>query len=377
MVRVGSHDEFTAVEMKFETTYGTDPTWAADVFKVPHTGESLHYEVTEFPASEEFGTLGGLQSVDQGRRVVEGSMTFEPAYDTVWFWRMFSQAWGAENLVLDQDMEGVAELTMNTHFFSPGTGLPVGLALRVWKGGSATGTVDTILGLIVTRMVWNQPRNNRATVTLDFLGKSITSAAPGGSPVALEASPKKFKALDLQRAGSLFWLGTTMGTFNAMGFSLTIDRKLQITDAFLQSLLVADKPLISGTREVTLEIDTDLESDYNSANKPWFEFLAGLTSSCSIFYDSGVAAVAARNYRARIDLPAITYLAADNSIKQAGAQPFPIRAKAQVGPLSNLDSLADHVTIPASGSVDVRFGFQVAQGDEPALDTKFSNLANG
>lgn len=171
MVKVHSHDPWVGAVIKLESTWGTDPgTWGTAAYKVPFTSEDLHLDVEEFPASEEFGALGGLLAVDIGRKSATGSITVDPAYNTKWFWTLFSQAWGTENLVTDRSIwdDTTAVTNLNTHIWTPGTALPTGLSMRVWLGGQGpAGSAYFLLitGLIVTRMVWEQPRNGRARVT--------------------------------------------------------------------------------------------------------------------------------------------------------------------------------------------------------------------
>ena len=382
MVLVKAFEPFTGIEIKEETSWGVDPgTWGTSSYRVPFTSEDIHQERDIFPDSTEFGALGGLISVDSGRNIVLGSLTVEPAYDTIWFWKLFAQAWGTENLVLDNNVLAAAETGVNTHIFTPGTALPVGLAARVWKAGpgpAASGFMDLLLGLKVSRMVWNQPAGDRCTVTFDFIGKSKTPISTSGlTLIALETGPRKVKALDLQRSGSVIVLGDTLTAHNITGFTLTVDRQVEAPDGFLNNLLTLPEPGIVATRVVTLDITSNLEQDYGSANKPGNEFGNDLDSSAVIIYDSGVVAGGTSNYKIRFDLPKIRWTDFRNNIDQ----PIPemtATGRAQVGLYTRLDAPYgdDFATIPTSAEIDVRALVNVNQSDEPTSDTKFSALPN-
>ena len=382
MAKVHSHDAFTGLVMKAESTWGTDPgTWGTGV-KVPFTTEDLHYDVEVFPVSEEFGSLGGLQSVDTGRQSITGSITVEPTYNTPWWWILFSAAWGTENLVSDRGIldATTAVTNLNTHIWTQGTGAPLSLAIRKWLGGvgpAASAYFQLLLGLKVTRMVWNQPRNGRANVTFDFIGKSGEAFIGTGETIPNLALATKVKAIDFTTTGTrthgYIKVGSTLADFNTMGFTLTIDRKIELDDNYLQTLLQTTEPGVVGTREVTLELDTDLEQDWGAAGKPWAEFRAGTVSSCTIGYDSGVTAISPEEYNFKIDLPAIVWTDVRPQATQAGALPMPLTAVAQMGPRSNLDTPYDAHAFPTT-NFDIRALAHVVGTDD--LDVKFTTLPN-
>lgn len=380
MAKVHSHDAFTGAVIKLESSWGVDPgTWGSAAYKVPFLSEDLHYDVEVFPVSEEFGALGGLQSVDTGRQSITGSMTVEPTYNTTWWWTLFSNAWGTENIVLDRSiLDATTVVTnLNTHIWTPGTALtPTGLAMRMWLGGEGPASSAyylLFLGLIVTRWTWNQPRNGRASVTLDFIGKSGESFIGTGETIPTLATATKVKAIDFTTTGSrthgYIKIGATLADFNTMGFTLTVDRKVELDDNYLQTLLQTTKPGIVGTREVTLELDTDLEQDFGVAGKPWAEFRAGTVSSCTIGYDSGVTAVSPEEYNFKFDLPAIVFTDVRPQATQAGALPMPLTAVAQTGPRSNLDSPYDAHAFPTT-NFDIRMLNHVVGTDDS--DVKYN-----
>lgn len=383
MVKVYSHQDWTGVVIKREATWGTDPgTWTSAAYKVPVVNEELFYDVEIFPPSDEFGALGGLQSVDLGRRSVQGSITVEPTYNTKWWWTLFSQAWGTENLVSDRSIwdDTTAVTDLNTHIWALSGATDIGLSMRVWlggPGGAGSSHFKLITGLIVTRMTWEQPRGGRARVTFDFIGKTMTAPIGTGETIPAAATATKVKAVDFTtiggRTNGKIWLGATMASFNTMGFTVTVDRKIELDDNYLQTLNDTNKPGIQGTREVTLEIDTDLEQDFGGAGKPWAEFIAQTVSSASFAYDSGVTAVSPEEYNFRIDLPAIVWTDVRPTLSQAGPVPYRLRATAQMGLVSNLDgSFAEH-SIP-SGATDIRALCHVTATDDG--DAKYSGLSD-
>lgn len=381
MAKVHSHDAFTALVMKPEASWATEPTpWSSAPIKVPFLSEDLHYDVEVFPASEEFGALGGLQSVDTGRQSVTGSITVEPTYNTPWWWVLFSAAWGTENIVSDRSIfDATTPVTnLNTHIWTPGSSAPLSLAFRKWLGGAGpagSAYFQLILGAKVTRMVWTQPRNGRASVTFDYIAKSAESFIGTGETIPTLATATKVKAIDFTTTGSrthgFIRLGATLADFNTMGFTLTVDRKIELDDNYLQSLLQVTEPGIVGTREVTLEIDTDLEQDWGAAGKPWAEFRAGTVSSATIGYDSGVTAVSPEEYNFKLDLPAIVWTDIRPQATQAGAFPMPLTAVAQLGPISNLEGIYGAHAIP-TGNTDIRAMSHVVGTDD--LDVKWSTL---
>ena len=381
MVKVFSHDPFVAFVIKNEASWGVDPgTWGTGAFKVPFTSEDLHLDIEQFPLSEEFGALGGNLGVDTGRQSVTGSITVEPTYNTRWWWFLFSQAWGTENLVLDRSIwDDVASVTnLNTHIFTPGTGLPTGFSARIWLGGqgpAASAYFLLVTGLIVTRMVWNQPRNGRANVTFDFIGKALTSVLGTGETIPALASSTKVKAIDFTSVGSRthgsIMIGTTLASFNTMGFTLTIDRKIELTDNYLQTLTTTDKPGVVGTREITLEIDTDLEQDFGAAGKPFPDFLSQTVSSVAISYDSGVTAVSPDEYNFSIQIPGLVWTDVRPQATNSGALQMPLTGTAQMAALANLDAPFNEHTIPTS-IFDIRALSHVVGTDD--LDAKWSTL---
>ena len=390
MTIVRATEQYTAIEIQEALTWGTDPgSWAAaPVYRVPFRSEDLHMEDEFFPDPAEFGTLGGLSSIDSGRRVVRGTLVVEPVYSENWFWKLFGCCFGGEDLVVDRAVtdDTVAATNLNTHIFTPGPGIfsgtNQGLAMRVWKAGvgpAASGWVDTITGLLVTKWTWDQPEGDRSTLTIEFIGKAITTAAGSGTPKALETTLAKVKAIDLGRAGSKFMLGATLTQMNCTGFTITVDRKVEPPPAFLQSLTVLDQPGITGIREVTLDFTSNLELDYYANFKPFKEFLLQTESQFVCIYDAGVVATAATNYQIRFDMPAIRFLDVRNNITQAVPQ-LTGSARARVAAISTLTGgMSDFTTIPLSngGATDVRVLVNVNQTDEPTNDTKFTLLANG
>lgn len=365
MVKVFSHDPFVAVVIKLENTWGTEVTpFSTGSYKVPFTSEDFHLDIEEFPVSEEFGALGGVLGVDTGRESCVGSLTVEPTYNTAWWWKLFSQVWGTENIVQDRSIwdATTAVTNLNTHIWTPGTELATGMSMRVWLGGpgpAASSTFLMITGLVITRMVWNQPRNARCNVTFDFIGKTLAPLPGTGETIPALASATKVKAIDFTSVGSRthgsIKIGATLADFNTMGFTLTVDKKIELTDNYLQTLTTTDKPGIVGTREITLEIDTDLEQDFNTAGKPFPDFVSKSISSVVINYDSGVTAVSPEEYNFSFQIPAIRWTDVRPQATNSGPLQMPITGRAQMGPLTNLDAPFNAHTVPPGSTLfDIR-----------------------
>lgn len=384
MVKIRSSEtNFVGIEIKEEATWNVDPgTWGTAAFRVPFVAEDVHFEDDVFPDSNEFAALGALTGIDKGRRIVRGSITCEPQYNNIYFWKLFAQAWGAEDVRTSESIYEAAEIGLNTHGFTPGTGIPIGLTARVWKSGpNDSGYMDVVTGIIVTRMVWDQPEGDRCTVTFDLIaGKITTTAVSSLTMLAFESPIVKFKATDFERAGSkVLFGGTTQTALNITGFTLTIDRNIDAGSAFLNSLTTLDKPGIIGNRSVELTINSILEQSYNAANKPWKEFSSSpqVDSKVTLGYEADTIAVGSIPYALRFDMPKLIWTDVRPNLSQAGEQPFTATGRAAIGAISSLTAgMDDHTDIPSGGSVDVRALCHVAEGDEPAIDGKFSALPN-
>lgn len=387
MVKVRSSEtDFVGIEIQEELTWNTEPAdWiSGNEFRAPFVSEDIHFEDDVFPDSNEFAALGALIGIDKGRRIVRGSLVCEPQYNNIYFWKLFAQAWGAEDTKADESIYEAAVTGLNTHGFTPGSGIPVGMSMRVWKSGpNDAGSRDLVTGLIVTRMVWDQPEGDRCTVTFDFIGGDITTeAVVGETMLAFESPIVKFKATDFERAGSKLLFGaTTQTALNITGFTLTIDRNIDAGSAFLNNLTTLEKPGIIGNRSVELVINSVLEQNYNAANKPWSEFAASpqLDSKVTIGYEADTIAVATTPYALRFDMPKLIWTDVRPNLTQAGEQPFTATGRAALGAISALTAgMDDHQDIPSGGSVDVRALCHVADGDEPAGAgaVKFSDLPN-
>lgn len=384
MVLVRATEAFTGLEIKAETTWGVDPgTWGTASYRVPFRSENFHYEDAILPASAEFSGLGGLLGLDRGARVVRGTLTVEPVYSEIWFWLLFGQCFGSEDLVVDNDVLATGSLTtLNTHIFTLGSGLPVGLAMRAWRAGigptGASTWYDLITGLMVESWTWDQPEGDRATLTINFIGKAIATTATTGLTLAtLETTIAKVKAPDLSRAGSLWLLGSTLTAHKCTSFTISVDRKVEAPPAFLQSLLTLDQPGVNGIREVKLSFESNLEQDYNANFKPWKEFLSQTAGQFVCVYDSGVVAAAATNYKIRFDMPRVEYTAVTNNAEEALLK-LTGEATSVIAALSTFTSgYNDYVTVPASGQTELRCMVNVVQTDEATTDTKFTALPNG
>jgi len=378
MVRVRSFDAKVGVQIKFEATWGVDPgTWGTNAFRVAFNAEDFHWEDDVLPDSAEFTPLGALLDIDKQRRIVRGSLTCEPQYNNIYFWMLFSQVWGTENVVQDRSILDDAALAtgLNTHIWTPGTATPLGLSMQVFMSGPDTsGSALQINGLLITRMVWDHPTGDRPTVTFEWIGKQITTIAATGAFATLESPNIKFKAKDLERTNSYLHFGATQTELNVLGFTLTVDRKVDVSDAFLNSLSTIDKPGILDTREVTIEIDSVLEQDFAAAQKPWNEFSANpeIASKASIGYEADTVAAASTNYMLKFDMPRLRWTDVRPTLTQKGDQPFTATGRATLGNLTLMTAPHnEHATVPTDGMVDIRAMCHVSTADETAPDAKF------
>lgn len=394
MALVRSHDLYTGVEIKREAAWGTDPgTWGTASYRVPFTGEDLHYERTELPISEEFTSLGGVTGVDFGLSVVRGAINLEPSYNGRFFWELFGSCFGSENLILDRACwdDTTAATNLNTHIFSYGTGY-TSYAARIFKSGpskSASTWLDTVLGLKAASWTWDHPEGNRPKVTINYLGKSIVTTT--SSAESLPASPThvKVKATDLIKTSepsghpdAYILTGATPTALNLTSFNVTVDRKLEAQAAFLPSLLTQSEPGIEGTREVTLTLTSLLEQDYNADFRPWKEFLATTLSSVVIQYQSSTdTGVGTGNYYTiRFEFPNVYWTDVRQSISRSGSQQMTMTAKAIVGPLATLGTWdpghtnEDFDTVAATSDMRVLMHCTGSAGDD--VDTKWTALGD-
>jgi len=387
MVKVRTFEPFFGLDFVEESVWGTDPT--TGYLRLDFSSEDLHAEDDVFSDSQEFTSIGALTGIEKGRRIVTGTITVEPKYNSPAFWTFFAQAWSHENLVVETDVLGATIVDLNTHIFTPSLTLPVGATFRVWKSGPTNaGSVDIVEGCLCTGWTWDQPEGDRATLSMNFIGKAQTIDLDGGSALTLataETAREKLKAIDFDEtvrgAGGAgyaeFRTGQALTKLNVSGFTITVDRSIEAGTGFLPSLLALDKPGITGNRSVTLDITGVLEQDYGGTNKPAWEFEQGLTSQAVIIYEGGTLIApdisATTPHAIRFDMPAIEWTDVRRGATQPGEIPFSASARGFLGDLTGLTSgFDDHTGVPSGGTTDIRCLVQVNDADD--TDAVWSNL---
>lgn len=397
MALVRSNDQYTLVEFAIESTYGTRPaTYNSTSFtRFPFAGEDLHYEQDTVPPSEEFTAFGGITSVDVGKRVVRGSISIEPSYEAIWFWKLFGNAFAYENKLADLSILGATvtnPTTSNLHVFNNGQILS-SYTINVWKAGvgpiDGSHFIDQIVGAKVTSWTWDQPENNRAKITMNFVAKTLTTIASNdsyfsGGPMTQESPYKKVKSTDLlsTRPSARLYMGNGSADpqpINLTSFTITCDKKVDDTSPpFLPSVTTAGEPSIEGNREVTVSITSNLETDYSGVHKPFSLFNSLVSQTAVIVYDSGdaISTTPASNYAIRIDMPSIKWLEMRNNVTGPGVAQLTGNGMCELASTARLQAL-DNLTGLTAKTIDVRFATHTLFADEPgAADSKFTGLGD-
>lgn len=397
MTLVRSNDTYTKVQFGIEGTYDTAPTYNdTNYWQMPFLGETLKIERETLPMSEEFSAFGGMTGVDLGKSRVRGSISFEPVYNSQWMWVLFGLGFSHENVVQNKSIDGVTITDpadgVNAHVFTTGQTLK-SLTMYVWKAGpelpSASNWVDKYTGLYISQWKWEQPEGNRARVTLDFIGKSYTTVAAN----TLTSGPTQSLGhkVNVQHLGTgtntgIVCLGAQTGLVetNLTGFTITCNRKIDDTSpSFINDVTAANNPGIEGTREVTIDFTTNLETNYAAAGKPYKLFQAGTPAAFYAQYNSGVAisTTPATNYGISIGIPQITLTACDVSINKSGTQTVTGSGMASVQLWGSLaPKYDDDFNVPTTGGdvqvITVVKTTAAAGNEEISADGKFTGLAD-
>ena len=376
MVLVRGHDALSAVEVGEETSaWGTAAS--GTMYRVPILNESLALEREQFPKAREFGSTGSVEFLEPGRSVVRGAVTVHPRYDAAWFHILLAHSFGSEVVIPNEWVNGIAAGTVdaNTHGYTFAAALPMGLTFKVWKSGPTTaGYIDTFTGCIITRVVWEQPEDDIARVTFEFVGKTVTTNIASGSPAAAAGSVF-LKARDLSRATSRVKTGSTLANnFSLRSLRLTWDRRIEEESAFLNDPDTLAKPGVIDTRDVTIELNGQLEQTYGAANTPWTEFLAKTTSQCDIRYCAVEVVQGTNPYSIRFHMPALIWEEVNNNLGEPGSNPFVARGRAIQGTVATQAGTDESgSTVLATGPItDLRCFAAVQDGDDS--DNEFSVL---
>lgn len=384
MVLVRSTDSYVFGEWKVESTYGTDPDFDAGADRMPFKAEDVHFEDEILSETGEFIGSGGLDRIDRGRRIVRGTIQVVPYYNQTWFLYMLGAMFGSENLVGDKTIFDIANLGVNSHWFTQQNKQAQGFSLRFWKSGEdKSGYATRVHGLVPTRMVWTQPENDRCVVTFDVIGSSyVVEAATGLTENAPATDEIPFKYQDLEQAASLLHFGDGVGALaelNLNGFTLTVDRKIDVITAFLNNVSNLDKPSFTTRREITLDVSGYMEQNYAASGKPFERAYSKNTGSAVICYQSTTeiaGAASTANYACRFDFPTLDWTTVRDSLNRDGILQVTGSARALLGLSTRLASLDDAPNIPTAGTkIDLRCAFQVAgPGDDG--DAKYTDLAD-
>lgn len=342
---VRGHDAYTVVEIAenaTSATWGDTPTGTApqEWKAIPIISETMTLERDFYPKSKEFGETGAVPFVEYGRGLVKGQIVVQPRYNQEWFWNLIAQFMGDEVITPTVDLAGSALAGCNQHAFCFATALSKGFAVRVWKGGATqSGYIETFVGCMISRMVWEQPEDDLPRITLDIIGKSASAAALSGTPSVVgvlngsggAVTPIYVKPRDLSNnvgTDSKFQTGATLAQLNIRGFTLTVDRHLTFENAFANDPDTPEQPGVSETRDVTMEIRSLLEQDYASGGKPYTEFLAKTQSKCRVVYASTSVVAGSQKFAIMLDFPAIIWEEAKASISEPGAPPTNFKFRA-------------------------------------------------
>jgi len=387
MVKVRTSDKFFGMEIKEEATYGTDPAWPGA--SIPFIEDTLTFEDAEFAESAEFGAFGAWTGAEKGVRIVKGTIKINPRYNESWFWLLFGQGFGSEDLVVDREIEDDVTVAtgLNTHIFSNlGVVTPKGLSARTFLQGPTNGAgtfIKRINGLICNKWTWEQPAGaEQPTLEMEFLGSLIAmDSGSGVTPALLTTTDVKVKGFDMDatRTKSHLKLGAvTMADFNVSAFTIVSDRGIETPEEYLNNALSLSKPGQEVTREITVDIEGFIEQDFHAVDKPSLEHFNDTATKLAFAYESATDAIAGKPYTVRFDMPNMHWTKFEAPITGPGQIPLTASGRAALGDVDNFDApFNEHNTVPPAGSTDFRVLVHVdGATDEPSADTKFTALAD-
>lgn len=334
---VRGHDAFTYVAMHSTDVWGTLLNSPKQIPTV--LGEGLVIEPFAFPKSQELGNVGAVSVIDQGRQFVRGEFTVYPQYNAQWFWMLIANAMGGmERRIVQEVVNGAAGAWsgITTHLFCPqsysqtATGSASGIAegLTMWvakSGGDSSGKLDYFQGVTVTGFTWNQPEEDRATVTFRIIAKAPTTVTY--SSTVSWAAGHNVKVLDFSRTPgatvpSMCKAGATLTDLNIRSFSLTLDGNYEFAPAPAQTPDTVAMPGHVAGWTVTGEITSLIEQSLGDANKPYKEYVDGTASEFRCRYVSENMTGSTPTdvgYAIDIHCPSITWTAAEAVISTGGA----------------------------------------------------------
>lgn len=395
MVLIRGHDAHVGMRIEPEATWAAtaDDDWET----VPLLGEGLVITPFFFPKSKEFGNVGASTAVDTGRQFVSGEFTTYPRYNAPWFWKLVASCFSCEKLIADKDPSGAAGATpdANTHAFAPQSfqmktagsvsGLSPGFTIKVWKSGDATGNyIDTFTGVVVTGWTWNQPEDDRATITFRIIAKAPTTAGSAGALTAA-TSYKPVRVRDLSRAPAgllpnIFKVGNTLTNYNVRAFSLTVDSSTAFAPAFSNAPDTVAAPGHTESWNISGELIGLIEQNYGAANMPWTEYVAGTTSKLRVRYisaDNARTTPDSRPYAIDFYSRAVTWTAAENTLTSGGAPATRFSFECQRGVFNAGDTALEVLGTPEYWNVPLLVQAHVADSDDSTGTAKFLVAARG
>jgi len=353
---VHGNDAFTGVEIRDESAYQTG---TGSFIGVPVIRETMHLEYDQVPPSPEFGSIGSQTLVEVLNKRGTGELVFNPRIDGSWFNFLLGHVFGEERRVLNTFLDDTVATGGNSHWYLPNN-VGRSMAIRVWKSGpSAAGRWAEFRGCIVTSFRFELPPDGLATVTIAFVAATEVDTDVTGSPAAPTGAITT-KARWLTNTGANFQTGATLANRDVRGFTLNVDRHVTADPAFMNSIDTANQPGPTENRTVTCEVLGLLTQDFAASGQPATEYLNRTASKCRIRLRDTVVAAAGQVYAMDLDFPSVSWIAGDDSVKEAGNNPVSHTFQAIEGATAT----------PAHGNMDARIGVFVA--DTVDLDDHFT-----
>jgi len=350
----------TGIEISEESTWGVAST--GTYYTLAIVTDSFHVERDSFTDVEEFGSYGGRESIETGRAFSTGEFTVIPRYDSVAWNILLAHAMGAEDVVTTThiDRSGTSETNGASHIYTFSS-LPIGLTIRHYKSGDApAGLREVYAGCIITGFTIEQPEGDVMKMTFRFLA---AKAAPdqSGTLVTTGGGSRAFTARDLVYDSStrkLVEIKTGSQTYDyptasvgdvlpIRSFTVDVDKKVELGSNFITDPDTVDKPGITGTREVTLSLESYLERIATaSTGYPYYEFLNNTNSAINIVFNDNLLVPSGTYPRGfRIDLPALTWETGEAPISDAGQINLSLTGRAYMTTYRE-----GHATIPAAAT---------------------------
>jgi hypothetical protein len=336
-------------------------------YRIPLLSEGLSVERDVFGDITEIGTTGGREQVEFGRSLVRGEFTTIPRYDSAGFNILLAHALGHEKVVqgfyIDRSTTPAGGAG-NSHIYAWSSTLPQGLRIRVYKSGqAASGLLEVYLGCLITGFTIEQPEGDVARATFRFVGHSVVLDSAGSAPDSdVGATPMQVRDL-VNEAGVrpntevVVWNSVVspdvFESLNIKGFTLEVDRKFEVEEAFITDPDNVDKPGITGIRDITLRIDSILEQKDPVSGDPgyiYYQYLNNVASRAFILMESKTQPVAGYGYSFAIAIPTLFWESAEAPIADGGVVNLTATGRATVGDRA----WTPHPTAPDTEDTDLK-----------------------